>query len=606
MINRRCISIFIAPMLFAFFFLYLFWAKPASILSQEYLLAGLFLEKNIFIIIVAIGFGVFLIFTALGFFVFPKLLDGVTLFLFTLVFIMVAYRYILPYNYNGFTDNLSGTPRLSLLGFSRWYYLLDVIFLCGIPALAFLLYRKGQLYVLSTLLMLFCVIEFFTAISSFKFGKNTSSTFSVQLSNNHPNVLVIIYDALSTVIGIEYFTKLAPESTRQSIKDFTLYDNFISPAVGHTLANLPMMFGGNTYSEQQQFALREKKKIEHLPVYIQDASLYFSDKAMISLVAQASANTTLHYRHFGAFMETTNDSGEITCEHQNNAKSMIPIFYVPLYSYVPYFMRKYLADDFQWKHSAGERWLSYYSSLNITSVDTAGSTIEVLHNDGAHTPHASPLTSKTIFTAKSIEDINEIFKLQLDYNTASLAYIIKRLKELEVYDNTKIIVLSDHGFSEVISKDPHISKGQYPLKAIERIDPLAAQYYARGGEANVPAFLMVKDLATTRSELAIDSRFLAIPDIPGIILSTVNSNPRMPDYVKTTPPKRYFTFPIIPDIWSYDMNNMGDFYKELTNNYLKDGNITLINFYDGKTGTYTTTDVPYTSFSDLPDVEQSL
>ena len=108
---------------------YLFWAGPLTIVLQEYYINNLGLRNYPILFISVIVCIIYIILLSITYFKSSKIYNiiiGATLFLVLSVF---AYSNILPYSYGPVINNIKLTPIQSLLGFSKLYYLFDILLL---------------------------------------------------------------------------------------------------------------------------------------------------------------------------------------------------------------------------------------------------------------------------------------------------------------------------------------------------------------------------------------------------------------------------------------------------------------------------------------------
>ena len=161
---------------------------------------------------------------------------------------------------------------------------------------------------------------------------------------------------------------------------------------------------------------------------------------------------------------------------------------------------------------------------------------------------------------------------------------------LNLYDNTKIIVASDHGHDSA-SKDYMqriASKGVQAFyeEKIEQIEML-------------PSLLMIKDFNTVNNKMKIDSRFLSLADISGMMKSPFLSNSS--DYAKQNPPDRIFNIPLID--WRSLNYLTGNLYKSNEKAYEKyviNGQVITVHVESINKGLFTTNSHSLSNIIDVP------
>lgn len=149
----------------------------------------------------------------------------------------------------------------------------------------------------------------------------------------------------------------------------------------------------------------------------------------------------------------------------------------------------------------------------ITSADADGNTFTFMVNDLPHDPALLAGPDYTFKTGLENPE-NGILGKSDDYdryqsNAASILMLVKwmeYLKKNEVYDNTRIIITSDHG-----SKTDHPYLDNFGADVFLRYNPL----------------LLVKDFSR-RGSLKTDVRFMTNADVPALALDSVITNPVNP------------------------------------------------------------------------------
>ena len=138
---------------------------------------------------------------------------------------------------------------------------------------------------------------------------------------------------------------------------------------------------------------------------------------------------------------------------------------------------------------------------------------------------------------------------QLSHYHANMAALIQigqwlnYLRENRVYDNTRIIIVSDHG------------------KDLGQIDALTYHNGNVSGELHAP-LLMVKDFNSTG--FTISDAFMTNADVPYLAVNGLVENPTNPftgKPITNTEKTAHDQFVILTKIWNVDENN-GYTYKE--------------------------------------------
>ena len=198
-----------------------------------------------------------------------------------------------------------------------------------------------------------------------------------------------------------------------------------------------------------------------------------------------------------------------------------PFLATTLYKHTPYFLRHLFANNYAWKLNITNPWFNKQYKISVLTNPTSKSRIGIVFNGLTHVPWSSKDSPITLDQAKTIDDLDTIFKHNTRDAFVYITELLNQLKQLGIYDNTKIIINSDHGTHIYVKKDLLFS-------------------YRDEKKLNIktPVF-MVKDFNSRSDKMLKDDRFLALSDTRGIIENAVGKYD-LPDYTKTLPPKRVF------------------------------------------------------------------
>ena len=186
-LNNYLKNIFLPVLALGSYLFYLLWSAPVSLILQEYAVSHWFIVNNPLtpiVIIVLISFIVLLsllyqfkIKTCFNF------LIGLIVFLLILSFL---YNHILAYDYGSFLDNNTLIPEKPLLGFSKWYYLLDIIFIFISLCLVYISIKKNFYIPILLFFILFYSTENIITIvkTSNSINNTVPSTLNYTLSKN--------------------------------------------------------------------------------------------------------------------------------------------------------------------------------------------------------------------------------------------------------------------------------------------------------------------------------------------------------------------------------------------------------------------------------------
>ena len=534
--------------LFSFFF-YVFWAYPVQILSQELTITEYFLFDSPYLqtsLLVCFILFIALIITSKSL---PKL------FLYVLGFILVfligtfLYKYTIAYDFGSFIDNNSLTTSKSILGYSFWYFTLDLIFpILSIVITVFAL-KKNFYKPILFLFFLFYSTENITTLIKLEVqepAKTTANGIPMTLSKNHKNVVLLVIDSLSPNILRESLTDLWTKNEKAWTKDFTFYDNVTGLSTAATSGSLPSLLGGYEFTFQKQIAhfLKNTNTVVSNTLFFYPDLFFYSEQALKSIQknTQKIPVTVVNSKDI-TDKKFYSESDKAVVNSSQALYTQIPILTVSLYYFTPYIFRNNLSitrdpeQSFGWKTLKNTyiRWIELpQNSINIQVQDTEEPIFSYLHDVGLHNPYTYNGAVYDIYKAKNTKDIEILFSDVLRYRMGRLNTIIKILKDNNIYDSTRIIVTTDHGTQRSPKRDLIM---QY-LKEISTDEEYLFYKYKDYLTYSLPVFIMDKNFSTSQTAMKIDSRFLSLGDINNAILSSFDTNHT--DYLITMPPKRTF------------------------------------------------------------------
>ena len=507
-LNNYLKNIFLPVLALGSYLFYLLWSAPVSLILQEYTISHWFITNNPLTLIVVIVLVVFIILLGLfyqfKFKAFFNFLLGLILFLLILTFL---YNHILAYNYGSFLDNNTLIPEKPLLGFSKWYYLLDFIFILGSLYLVYISIKKNFYIPILLLFLLFYSTENLITIAKTSASINAPipSTQNHTLSKNKKNVLLLVFDGFDPRV-VQYFltnNSLSKEQTNWS-KDFVFYDNVTSFS-GVTAGSIRSMFEG--YSGTPQFMIQELLTSSY------DSSHFYTTPII-------NFNQKLKQKNISVY----NVPNSLTFE--------LPILSIYFYHSIPYITRHFIANNNSWKINSPNLWTATFSSgkidANSSIIDeTKNNTYFMNWSEYSHSPWSA--TNSPVTYDEALTNVQAMELLRL-HNTKdvfeNITQVIGFLKEQNIYNNTKIIITSDHGshggfdfISKIATNSPETKAGFF---------------------VNFPSLLIIKDFNTAQNKMNIDNRFLSLADLPGIIEHSLDISTTNKDYTKELPPQRVF------------------------------------------------------------------
>jgi YidC/Oxa1 family membrane protein insertase len=456
----------------------------------------------------------------------------------------IANLFLFPGNY-GFvsidlifnrTPNHSGKENLFNIGI----LLVIIIF-------SFILYKLKSIKILFSIIP-FCVFGFFVAstVNIFKINsafnelkkhytkeeektdiEQISPLFS--LSRYGKNVVIIMLDRAVGVF-IPYIFEESPE-LKEIYSGFTTYPNTVS-FNGYTSLGAPPLYGGYDYTPKERNKRADKLLVEEhneslimLPrIFSENGfSVYVTDPPYANFNWKSDLSIYDNYPSIKAYNIESNYTELWLLENNFQVPKTSDvlkrnIFWYSLLKGSPLFLRKTLYMDGNWSSPFSNislrRTLDCYAVLDylprLTEItDTPGDAALIMTNNTTHensflqAPDYVPLPNVTYYG-------NSHFSNYSPYhvNAASikrLAEWFEFLKKENVYDNTRIIVVSDHG------PEPNfVIKLGLPFN-VDQFNPV----------------LMIKDFNTS-GEIRTDMTFMSNADVPYLSLVDIIDNPVNP------------------------------------------------------------------------------
>jgi YidC/Oxa1 family membrane protein insertase len=408
-------------------------------------------------------------------------------------------------------------------------------------------FRKIMVYGLSILLCAFVLLgiinckKIYDEFQSFRQRYDNEQSFTYEpvykFSRTGKNVLVVMLDrAISGYLP--YIFNEKPE-LYNSFEGFTWYRNTISFG-SFTNFGSPGIFGGYEYTPLEMQARKDVPLVEkHNEALLLIPRIFLEQGGWDVNVTDppyANYQWIADNSIFAAYPEiiAKNIRGKYSAQWLKKKQILVidigeiiklKLIRFSFFKFVPLFFRSVVYDTRQWlmatdgdKLGGFPTMLNNYIDLDVLPDTTAVSdarfnTYNAITNDLTHEPHF--LQFPDYIPVNEITDIgNGPFSNEDHYhvNAAALLLLGKWfdfLKENGVYDNTRIIVVSDHGrdLGSEFTNNIVLPNGQL------------LEFYM--------ALLLVKDFST-HGALLVDDTFMTNADVPLIALEGIVENPVNP------------------------------------------------------------------------------
>lgn len=349
---------------------------------------------------------------------------------------------------------------------------------------------------------------------------NTSSTESAKnsvpyenelmsYSKNEKNIVVIVLDAFSGS-HMKPLLEQFPEF-RDKLDGFTLFDNSVSSAP-QTVLSLPSIVAGEKYTIYNMNLVESKKMGEKIHEAYANTSKafmqggfntgFFIPAVVInfdSAFGESGAYAVNDYKAFIPYYTKQNDLQDLYAKYDNNSKFTI------ISNLLSYGLFKSSFEPLRSRIYRYGYWLSgndhtgFFAHLNYTAplyaflhngnLDSTKPTFKFIHSLMTHGPFAlayidnkcqwldtrtaweqyphsvkmgdKPMAAFSELTPEVIAEFNASMRQHYDAEACALSYVsdyVAWLKENGIYDNTQIIIVSDHSVNDKIgiNVDSHV------------------------------------------------------------------------------------------------------------------------------------------------------
>ena len=355
-------------------------------------------------------------------------------------------------------------------------------------------------------------------------------TKRIHLSKNDKNVIVLMLDRAES----SYFPHILqnfPE-LKEKLEGFVYYPNTVS-FNGHTLMGSPGLYGGYEYTpaemnKNSSLSLKEKhnQSLLLMPrLFTEQADFsasvfdlswgnysYISDLSFMNDYEKISTNV-LKGRYTGEIKKLLTVNTEPSLIQNANRN----LLWVSFFRESPAAFRNVVYYKGSWWGNSeaedSDSFLDWYSALyflsDITDFNNSKGSFILMTNEAPHSNEEIPyidIASKVNHFASYLPgyDINVacLFKLSeyFDY-----------LKENGVYDNTRIIIVADHGIGNSDTSSDNYESSKIDDIKKDHFNPL----------------LLVKDFDST-SPLTSDMAFMTNADTPALAAEGIIENPQNP------------------------------------------------------------------------------
>ncbi|WP_332445872.1 YidC/Oxa1 family membrane protein insertase [Sphaerochaeta sp.] len=483
-----------------------------------------------------------------------------TLFLCVLSLVTIGNIFLFKGDY-GTINEILVLDNPSLLSVGRVKLLLPILF-AGLllVSISYVVWR-GHSMLLNSILMIFVFASGFSGLYELNEVNDTYTSYInnlsthtqvssgdaikpiIHLSKNGRNIVVLFLDrAISSYLPIifEQFPFL-----KSKYSGFTYFPNTISFG-GHTVTGAPPIMGGYEYTPDAMNLRKTQKLVDKhneatllLPRLLSNAGFKVNvlDPPIPNYSWSGDFSAFEPYPDISVYKTIGSYSDQYRKQYANELKidgtyaSTILKKKLPMYAILkssfPGF-RNTLYDEGKYflmieKLQVPDFFIDSYAVLNylpqLTNIKDMPDSYIFLSNDTTHTPiYLQAPTYRPVGNVTNLDNplqkihgYNDMDMMHYEINAAALLKIgewLDYLKQEEVYDNTRIILVSDHGFTADT--------------------PVFEDFQGRGvTNAMYHSLLLVKDFKS-HGDIAQDDSFMTNGDVPFFVLKDIVSNPINP------------------------------------------------------------------------------
>ena len=427
------------------------------------------------------------------------------------------------------------------VNFSGSQRIVNLVFLLILISVLDFVWRKYKKYVFEILVLGLVALGCMSLINTIKIYNVIATNESVftdkvnrdnfAFSKTGKNVVVVMLDrAFGGYVPFIFNEKL---ELKDKFSGFTYYSNVISHG-GHTIFGAPGIFGGYEYTPLE-INKRDKEAIvkKH----------HEANELLPQLFGQAGfkINSGLSYVEDVTVTDKESAYEIITLNNRN-------FYFYGLFKTAPIFLQKYVYDNGDYlsgkvfnqeikslhtSFGINKDFMREYKVLsslaNMSQINDSGNNFITFINNATHIPCLlqmpeyvpSANVNNTEFSTNdrmsaNYKKLNISTVEQMSHYHANMASLIKLaewfdfLRENDVYDNTRIILVSDHGYSLYQFEELVLNTGKNKTENIEWYYPL----------------LLVKDFGS--KEFSVSEEFMTNADVVTIATKGIISDPKNP------------------------------------------------------------------------------
>lgn len=457
-----------------------------------------------------------------------------TLLFIFLVFIVLINTFVMAGNYININSDFIFDDSLLLISSFKDVLLMSTLFIFSACVLIFVLKKRKNAILINIYFIILIVFVFISAFnihtiikSHSNIVKNNSNlddnTKIFNLSKNGDNIFIFILDRAINSYWIDALERYP--DYKEKLDGFVIYPNTVSFSA-HTLT-INSLYGGYDYlpyelSTNGNYNLKDKhnESLLMLPLSLEKYGYKSSilDPVYANFQNVPDLSIFKCYSNINAYNNNSIDNYSVS-KYMNKNKFNVQEFnkIIQKDTFIRFSIFRMLPINLRYDFYQKGSWFNitdlnvntsiyYYSILKNTKdliyINENGNYYNILHNMITHEPYFFNSDYLPYLESKNVKD--EDLLIYKDENSvrhfyANVASInvlidfIDFLKENDVYDNTKIIFISDHSYPDVRSDIHNLNESKF---------------------INVFNALLVYKNFNSRGDIKIDTNFMTIADVP--------------------------------------------------------------------------------------------
>ncbi len=261
---------------------------------------------------------------------------------------------------------------------------------------------------------------------------------NINTYSNKDNFIILLIDAVDST----YFKKVMDENPELSgvLKDFTYYPDTMS-VYPYTNESIPQILSGIEYENEESYYSYYIKAMNNSKLF----ELLYNNNYQVNIY-----ETDFRYNDSNALKisNITNFKDKEVC-YMNKVSYIKNQFKYILFRYLPYSLKKYSkieTMDFensivvkkdQLFYSETTTFNKYYENIPLEINEQ--NNFKFIHLDGAHLPFVFDKNLNRKTNASYVDEVEGCLTVVNNY--------INFLKENDIYNNSRIIIMADHGFA---------------------------------------------------------------------------------------------------------------------------------------------------------------